>query len=671
MELMDIKGIGEARVKSFAENDIFSYEDLANYFPYKYYDFSKTMPYADDGIVKLIKATVIENAKVVKIRGNFSFVSCKMNDEVGHSFTAMWFNQTFIKSQLFLGAEVYLYGKNSPTKKNTFVVQITKFADKFQNFGYLSVYHKLGSIGQKVLHDTINEILKTQKFSTFVPNSLLQKYNLMDLNDAYFQIHNRDKFTNIEECFERVELEKIIPMLAINDYNRFVLREKKEQHYKVIDGLLQEFEGLLPFKLTLDQRNACHALENDFKSCFAMNRMIQGDVGSGKTVVAMFGAYVAAKNGYQSAIIAPTELLAKQHFDYAKKLFYNHNINVVCLTSSLSSHDKHIVIEKITSGSANIVIGTHSIISDSVVFKNLSFACVDEQHRFGVEQRKMLKNKGITPDILVMSATPIPRTLGLIMFGDLDITKIIERPKPAKITTNIVIQSKQNSMWEYINQKISCGSKVYVVCSKIDEDNDDDSILKFSAKNMFEFLKTKFPESKLGLIHGKMSKDAQSKTIKQFRIGEIKILVSTTIVEVGMDIPDSDIMVIATPERFGLATLHQLRGRIGRNGEESYCFCLADNLNEKSYDRILYFKNHLNGFEIAEYDLKTRGIGSMIGTNQHGDDNGMMATIFSNNYSKAREILEQIKTNIPLYTKVLEKGQQLSKNNILDKVILN
>jgi ATP-dependent DNA helicase RecG len=671
VELIDIPGIGEARKKSFEENDIFSCEDLINFFPYKYYDFSKTTAYADDGIVKLIKATAIENAKVVRIRSNFSFVSCKMNDEFGHTFTAIWYNQTYIKSEIYLGVEMFLYGKNSPTKKNTFVVNISKFADKFQKLGLLPVYHSAGNIGQKVMHDAINYSISNMKFSSFVPNKLLYKYNLIDLKDAYIFIHNPETSDLLEDCYNRIELENLIPMLAINEYNKLTLKENKKQQYQQIDQLLQEFESMIPYKLTTDQKNACHAIENDMKSKFSMNRMIQGDVGSGKTIVAMFGAYVAIKNGYQAVIIAPTEILANQHYETAKKIFASKNISCVCLSGSVKGNQKREILQMIKSGNANLIVGTHALISNDVEFKNMSFAVIDEQHKFGVNQRKLLKNKGITPDILVMSATPIPRTLGLILYGDLDITKITERPKPLNITTNIVIKSKQNDMWEYISKKIETGSKVYVVCSKIDEDNEDESTLAFSAKNMFEYLKSKFDKDLLGLVHGKLSKETQNKTIEKFREGKIKILVSTTIVEVGVDVPDSDIMVIATPERFGLATLHQLRGRIGRNGEEAHCFCLADNLTEKSYERINYFKNHNNGFDIAEFDLKTRGTGSLLGTNQHGEDNGLVAKLLSENYARAREILEAIKSDVSLYTKVLEKGNELSKYNVLEKVILN
>lgn len=670
MELTDISGIGKTRKQSFEENGIISVFDLINFFPYKYYDFSKTEPYADDGVVRLIRATAIDNAKIVNIRGNLKLVMCKMNDEVGHTFTAVWYNQVYIKSQLYLGAELYLYGKNSPTKKNTFVVNLTKFADKIK-LGLLPVYHSVGNIGQKVLHDAINQVLEMQEISTFVPNKLLYKYNLLNLHDAYYYLHNPDEKTNLDDCYERIELENFLPILAINEYHKMAFKEVKKQTYSQADELLQEFESLLPFKLTTDQKKACHDVAGDMASRFSMNRMLQGDVGSGKTLVAMFGAFVAIKNSYQSAIIAPTEILARQHFATATKLFSCLGINIVCLTGSVKGIEKLSILNKIQSGEANLVIGTHSLLSESIEFKNLSYAVIDEQHKFGVEQRKMLKNKGITPDILVMSATPIPRTLGLVLYGDLDISKITERPKPLNITTNIVIKSKQNDMWNYIENRIGDGSRVYVVCAKIDEENENDDVIQFSAKNMYKFLKSRFSSFEIGLIHGKMSKDSQNKIINDFKEGKIKLLVSTTIVEVGVDVPTADIMVIATPEKFGLATLHQLRGRVGRDGSASFCFCLADNLNEKSYDRINYFRTHQNGFEIAEYDLKTRGAGSIVGTNQHGQDNGMLDKLLSLSYSRAREILEEIKKDIPLYQKVLERGEMLYNSNMISKIILN
>ena len=670
MELEQISGIGRARKKSFEENGIFSCEDLISYFPYKYYDFSKTSPYADDGKVKLIKATVYDNAKIVKIRANFSFVTCKMGDENGHEFNAIWYNQPYIKQTLYIGQEIYLYGKNSPTKKNTFIVTLSKSQEKLEKLGLLPVYHSLSGIGQKVLHDSINQVIENQEISTVIPNKLLYKYNLLSLKDAYKNIHNPESQEDVEQSTDRIELENMIPLIAINEYHRSIYKSVKAQKYENWLNALNEFEKLIPFKLTPDQKTVIREIQTDMCSKFSMNRLLQGDVGSGKTMVAMFGAYLAAKNGYQAAIIAPTEILAKQHYATAKKLF-GEAFDVALYTGSTKGSDKHNTLTNIRFGKSKIIIGTHSLISDGVVFDNLSYAVVDEQHRFGVEQRAKLKNKGISPDILVMSATPIPRSLSLVLYGDLDISVINSRPKPQNTQTNIVATQKQSDMWNYVKNKTANGSKVYVVCPKIDEENDDDDKQRFSAKKMFEFLCKVFDKNEVGLIHGKLKKDEQNLIIENFKQGIIKVLVSTTIVEVGVDIPDADIIVIASPESFGLATLHQLRGRVGRQGQESFCFCLADGLNEKSYERIAFFKSHSNGFEIAEFDQKTRGSGSLLGTNQHGKDNGLFSKLSTQTYGQAKEILEHIKLDSTLFSKVLERGETLYNAKLLNKIVLN
>ncbi len=670
MELENIAGIGKSRKKSFEENGIFSCEDLISYFPYKYYDFSKTSAYADDGVVRLINATVQENAKIVKIRANFCFVTCKMMDEFGHTFSAIWYNQTYIKSQLYIGQKIYLYGKNSPTKKNTFVVTLSKPTDKLKKFGLLPVYHTISGIGQKLLSDSIKSVLQTLEISSIVPDKLLQKYNLMNLQDAYNIIHEPPSEDEVSVALDRVEIEKLIPLISINEYHRALYKTTKNQIYDNIEELADTFEHLVPFKLTLDQKKVINDVQNDMRSKFPMNRLLQGDVGSGKTIISMFGAYISAKNGYQTAIIAPTEILAKQHYENAKKLFKD-EFEIVLYTGSTKGIEKHAVLTDIRFGKAKLIIGTHSIISEGVKFDNLSFIIIDEQHRFGVEQRALLKQKGHNPDILVMSATPIPRSLSLVLFGDLDISVISQRPKPKLTQTNIVNRSKQADMWCYIKTKLEQGSKAYVVCSKIDEENDDEDVQKFSAKAMFDMLCKVFNKNEIGLIHGKLAKTSQNELISSFKEGKIKILVSTSIVEVGVDVPDADIIVIASPERFGLATLHQLRGRVGRSGQQSYCFCLSNNLNEKSYERINFFKSHSNGFEIAEFDQKTRGSGSIIGTNQHGSDNGLFSRLNSQTYALAKEILEQIKLDASLHAKTLEKGEAFYNSSILSKVVLN
>lgn len=671
MELTEIKGIGSARKNSLEEAGIFSTEDLINYFPYKYYDFTKTEPYAEDGRIKLILAQIIEPAKVVKTKTSLSFVTAKVMDEIGHKFTAVWYNQTYIKNILFLGGEFYLYGKNSPSKKNNFVVSLCKEKSKIQSCGYLPVYHTISGVGQKILHDSINKILESAYFSAFTPDRLLSKYNLINLKEAYTEIHNPTSEQNYMVALESVQVQNLIPLIAINEYNKKFYKVIKTLQYNKLSELKYEYEKLLPFSLTSEQKKAIYEIEADLGSKFSMNRLLQGDVGSGKTVVSFFGAFVAAKCGYQAAIIAPTEILANQHYETAKKLFQPANLQVSLLTGSLSKIEKAFVMSKTESGEANIIIGTHAMLSENVKFQNLAYIVIDEQHRFGVEQRAKLKNKGHSPDILVMSATPIPRSLSLVIYGDLELSTINFRPHKTNVTTNIVSSAKQEDMWKYIDQKIGTGSKVYVVCSHIDEENEDDSTITFSAKSMYNQLSNRFNSEIVGLIHGKLSKDSQNKLIEKFKTGEVKILVSTTIVEVGMDIPDSDIMIIATPERFGLGALHQLRGRIGRNGKEAFCFCLGNNLSEKSYERIKFFKDNNDGFKIAEYDLKSRGAGSILGTNQHGEDNGMMNLFSSSAYSTAKQIYEQIKQDPSLHAKVLEQGNKLKNYKLLNKIILN
>lgn len=670
MELTCIKGIGEARKKSFEENGIFSCEDLINYFPYKYYDFSKTEPYADDGNVRLIKATVIENPKLIKARANLTFVSCKMNDEIGHTFTAIWFNQTFIKSQLYLGLNVYLYGKNSPKKKNTFNVSMMKQESKFSNFGLLPVYHSISGVGQATISDTISKSLEMLNIFDIIPDDLLLKYNVLSLKNAYSLIHNPSNFEEVIKSRNAIETEKLLTVLAVNE-NQQINKETKTHTYKNITNLTNEFFNILPFKLTDDQINAIKDISNDFESKFTMNRLLQGDVGSGKTIVSFFGAFIASKNGFQSAIIAPTEILAKQHYETASKLFSKFGVKIGLLTSSSTAFERKITLDGLASGDIQILVGTHSVLSDEVCFNNLTYVVFDEQHRFGVEQRAKIKEKGDSIDILVMSATPIPRSLALVVYGNLDFSTINSRPKQANITTNIVIKQKQNNMWNYIKNKILCGSKVYVVCSKIDEENENDSLLKFSAKNVYDSLCSFFDKEQVGLIHGKLKKDTQDKVIENFRLGKIKVLVSTTIVEVGVDIPDSDLMVLVSPERFGLATLHQLRGRIGRNGEESHCFCLADNLNEKSYERVNFFKNHLNGFEIAEFDLNSRGEGTMYGTNQHGQSSDFVSNFSVETYKKAKSIFDEVRSNNDIVNKLIEKYNENNSHDSIKNIILN
>lgn len=671
MELSKIKGIGKKREATLNDSGIFCVEDLADYFPYKYYDFTKTRPFAEDGIAKLIRAIAVESPKLIRAKGNLTFVSVKMQDEVGHQFTAMWFNQIYIKTQIYLGKEVYLYGKNSKTKKNTFIVSLYKPIEKLNKLGLLPVYHTIKSIAQASLSEMIYSAVESVEFNSVLPQISLQKYNLIDLKQAYLEIHRPNGFVMAERASQRIEIEKLVPILAINEKVKQERKAIKNHTYSNVKELVLKFLNLPPFKLSKSQENAVKDIISDMTSNRSMNRILQGDVGSGKTIVALFGAYLAVKNGHQAVIIAPTEILANQHFETAIKLFFNENISICKLTGSVRGLELQLALNRIKTGEAKLIIGTHSLITESVAFDDLTYVVIDEQHRFGVEQRTSLIKKGENPDVLVMSATPIPRTLALVVYGSLEVSTLEPRSEKSNIITNIVTPAKQADMWQYLKNKIDGGSKLYVVCSKIDEENDDDSVINFSAKNVYEYVQGIFDKLDIGLIHGKMTKDSQNKIIEKFRKGIIKVLVSTTIVEVGVDIPDSDLMVICSPERFGLATLHQLRGRIGRNGGEAHCFCLANNLNEKSYERIKFFKDHSNGFEIADFDLDSRGSGSIFGTEQHGFSSDILTNFSNRAYETANKLLLDLKRNESDYDFVLEKGRQILEKIDYSKIVLN
>ncbi len=648
MELNQLKGLGKVKLQQLYDAGIFSCEDLLNYFPKKYYDFKNYACFNDDNFNKVILCIVIEQPKVVKFKG-ISYVSVKVRDSAGTIFSAVWYNQLYIRNVLILGEKYYLYGKNSPKKAKTFVVALTKLASKQEN-NVMAEYKKIDSIGSANIQSWVEQILNNFEQNSILPPTILEKHNLMDMKDAYRKIHFPGSIEDYQQAKERLDIEKLVP-LAVKNLNQVTYCAlDRDAKYHNIDKIYQKFCQMLPFKLTNDQERAIFDIIGDLQKKKAMNRLLQGEVGSGKTMVAFFSLYVAVQNGYQSAIIAPTEILALQHYKNLVKTFSNTGIKIVLLNGSMSAKEKREALRLIKLGVADIVVGTHAVISAGVEFKDLALAVIDEQHRFGVAQRAKLSAKGQNVDILVMSATPIPRSMALAIYGDLSLSVIYSCPFAKDITTNIVKQNKQPDMWKYIYEKTQCGSKVFIVCANIDEDEEQENDM--SATAVYKKIINLFGKDKVVLLHGKQSKEAQKQTMDNFANGFQSVMVATTIVEVGVDIPQADIMIIASPEKFGLATLHQLRGRIGRDGSKSFCFCLANNnLSAKSADRLKFFKEHSNGFDIAEYDYQTRGSGDIYGTAQHGIKPDFSINLL--NYDKALDIANDIMQD------------EVTKNNIL------
>lgn len=663
MNLSELKGVGKTRLQQLNDAGIFCMQELLNYFPKKYYDFTKQSGFFEDYISRVIFANLLEEPKVIRFKG-LNYTSCKMIDSYGNKFTAIWYNQPYIKATLNAEESYYLYGKNSPKKKNTFVVQLTK-CEKNLNTQILPVYKKIGSFGTNSIQNLIVQVLDNYQESSILNQNIINKYNLITLKEAYKNIHLPDTAEGYKIGKHRLDIERLVPLAVKNLNQQVISGGNRYLKYKNLDNILAEFTSLLTFSLTADQVMVINDILKDLSSDYSMNRLLQGEVGSGKTIVSFFGLFAAAKNEYQSAIIAPTEILASQHYNNLIKVFSGTGLKILHLSGSLTPAEKREKLRLIKLGLADIVVGTHAVLGDKVVFKNLAFCVIDEQHRFGVSQRAKLALKGINVDTLVMSATPIPRSMALAIYGNLSLSVISSCPFAKDISTSIVSTAKQPDMWRYVLKQITEGSKAFVVCANIGDDDDDESA---SATNMYKKIVNLFGKQNVGLLHGKLSKEAQKQVMVEFATGNIKVLVSTTIVEVGVDIPEADIIILASPEKFGLATLHQLRGRVGRNGSKSYCFCLSGNLSQKSLERLVYFRDHSSGFDIAEYDYNTRGAGDIYGTSQHGLSPDFSVNFA--NYDLALKIASDPLITTEEKQHILQKAEQ-DYSKLCNDIVLN
>lgn len=642
MELKSIKGLGNARIEILNNHNIFTAEDLIFHFPKFYYDLDNPQPFSEDGKYKLVKAIVTSEISVVRIRQNFSYSMCKCRDINGHIFNAIWYNQIYLKKAINTGETLYLYGKNSQTKRNYFVVSAYKNQNKIkQENGLLPVYKTFKNFGQNIMTESVSSALKICNINSIFPKNIEQEFCIDEINSALLNIHYPQSFKGLERAKERLDIETIMPFIKFNNELKNKKNQGKTQKYSGFSSIFDKICGFLPYTLTQSQKEVVKEIQSDMCSNLPMNRLVHGDVGSGKTVVSMIALAVCVSSGYQAMLIAPTEILAKQHYTEIKQYFDKLGLKIHFLSGTSSSEERARILTDTRFNVPCLIVGTQACMSDDISSDILSLIVIDEQHRFGVSQRTKLLSKCKTPDLLMLSATPIPRSMQLVYFGSIDVSKIEKPPKDKLIQTNIIKQSKEDDLWAFIETKITQGSKVYIVCANIDE-TDDDNYQGLSAKEFYKTMCNRFGETQVKLAHGKLDPKAEERILNSFKNGSAKILVSTTIIEVGIDIKEADIMVIVSPEKFGLATLHQLRGRVGRAGQQSYCFCLARNLSEQSYERIKYFKEHLNGFDIAEFDYNSRGAGSIYGTKQHGRIEDIFGFISIKTYEKAKDIFEKI-----------------------------
>lgn len=624
-----LKGVGTKRAEAFAAAGICMAETLLYRLPRDYLDYSKCVPVAalKNGMQAAVRVRISADARFARVSG-MTLVSAQAQDETG-GVLLRWFNQPYRRRQVHAGETVYACGRVDTSKGRSLLNPM--LAQTLP--GILPVYPAGGGLTQRVLRDTVRAALDAVRGDCFdpLPAAIRERYGLCNLAEALENAHFPiDEAARVRARTRLTFENALLYLLAVE-------LEKDERRRGIgtafrIDDTEEAFLGVLPFRPTAAQSRAMCEIASDMGKPVPMNRLLQGDVGSGKTAVAAYALLIANHNGYQGVLMAPTEILAAQHYETLSAWFPD---DVLLLTGGMRKKERDAALKRIADGSAKIIVGTHALLQEDVRFQKLGLVVTDEQHRFGVAQRAVIAEKaaggtspGLQPDVLVMSATPIPRTLALILFGDLDASVLDELPPGRKpVKTRYIAPDRRDDMYRYIEKEAASGRQTYVVCPLVE---DVDTLDAGSAESIYEELKAMMPGTAVALLHGRMKSAEKRDVLERFRSGETRVLVSTTVIEVGVHVEQAAIMVIENCERFGLAQLHQLRGRVGRGSEQAYCFLLAGNASEQAEARVRAMTETNDGFEIAERDLALRGPGEFLGTQQHGISDGALLSAGAN-----------------------------------------
>ena len=612
MELSDIKGVGPKMLGNLKILNINNMEDLLSYYPYRYDIFEPiNLDENYNGERVAINVIVETTATTAFIKRNFNKLQFRCNHN-NKTMYAVIFNRAFLKPHIVIGKTITLVGKYD-IKKNTFICDDIKLTP-LEKKEIIPIYHTKKDIKNSELRKIMeNAIIDNAASYNYVPSEFIEKYNMISKKQALRMIHLPHNFEEIKKASFYLKYEELfLFMFKIGYMKKDNENIKKEEKY-FNDEDITKFINSLPFSLTDSQNEALDLILKDLKSNNKMNRLVLGDVGSGKTVISFISMYASFLSGYQSVLMAPTEVLARQHFESAINYFKDTKINIEILVGSMTKKEKETVKDKLIRGDIDILIGTHAIIEESVIFYRLGLVITDEQHRFGVKQREILKSKGEVPDALYMSATPIPRSYALTLYGDLDVSFITHKPGGRKeIITKLKKFSELKEVLSHILEEIKQGHQVYVVASLIDDNEELDLKSVETLKEKFNLaFQNKIP---IEILHGKLKQKEKDEIMARFKNNETKILISTTVIEVGVDVKNATIMVIFDADRFGLATLHQLRGRVGRNSLESYCYLISD----KEIERLKVLEESNDGFYISEKDLELRGEGDLFGIRQSG-----------------------------------------------------
>ena len=661
-----VKNVGPNRVKLLNKLDIYTLQDLITYFPRTYENrgLQKKLTECINGEEVLITAQVASRITEIFARRMKMYKLVVRNE--GIPLTITWYNQSYLKNVFKIGTTYNFYGKIE-IKDGRYEMKspIFEISGENKNTGkiipiYPLTYGVTQNVLRKIIENGIDETYR--KLEETLPEYIIDQFKLENINEAIKKIHFPENKSDYLVARYRLVFEELLgfQLALLNIKKRYKSNEKGIQFDKNVK--ISDVINVLPFRLTKSQLRVLEEIDKDMESTKPMNRLLQGDVGSGKTVVSQIAAYKAVKSGYQVAVLVPTSILASQHFENFKRILDQFGIRLEILISSITKKKKQDIKQRLLDGEIDIIIGTHALIEEDVSFKNLGLVITDEQHRFGVKQRAKIVSKGKNPDLIVMSATPIPRTLALILYGDLDISIIDELPpNRKKVDTFAVGKSKEEDMYEFVKKQIDEGRQCYIVCPMVEEDEEQN--LK-SVIELTEKLKTKvFNKYNVEYLHGKIKQKEKDEIMLRFKEGKIDVLVSTTVIEVGVDVPNANIMIIEDAERFGLAQLHQLRGRVGRGEYKSYCILKYSRLSEVSKERLKIMCQTNDGFLISEKDLELRGSGDFFGTAQHGLPEMKIANLFED-----VKILKEVQI---LAQKILKNDPNLEKkeNQKLKKLV--
>ena len=638
-----IKGIGPSTIDKLNKLDIYSVEDLVSYYPYKY---------------KLLRKTSLEEEKVTVSGKILSMPTVsyfkKMNRllfqmEIDNKVvTVTIFNRVFLKDKLTIGKVITVIGKY---EKNTITASDIILYDIGNGTTVIPVYHLVKGLTSKKLNTYINDALKSSYVYDYIPEELSNKYNFITKKEAIYKANNPTSMKDLDDSRDRLRYEELFLYSLKMNY----LKDKRDNSGTSINvdrNKIQDFISSLEYSLTKDQLNALEDIFQDMSSPERMNRLVEGDVGSGKTIVSLITMYSYKLNNYQSTLMAPTEILAIQHYNTMTKLFKDFNVNVALITSSTKKSEKDKIYEGVKDGSIDMVVGTHSLLNEDLEFNNLGLVVTDEQHRFGVNQRKNLRNKGSNVDVLYLSATPIPRTYALTLFGDMDISIIESKISCRKEIITKVFKNNQTD--EYLNmiyKELKEDHQIYIVSPLIESEDE-----KLDIKKLKDKFSLAFKNYNIDILHGKMKSKEKDDIMNKYKNHDIDILISTTVIEVGVDVKNATMIVIFDAERFGLATLHQLRGRVGRNDMQSYCLLVSN----KETERLKIMESIHDGFKLSEEDFRLRGSGDLFGTRQHGDMNFKVAKlprdldILKKSNEDSKEILNNI-SNYPLLQGIIKE----------------